>query len=435
MFFFICYKLDKNITDNELFFNECNKFKIYKKLINTNYNDNEIKLFTNAQKIYHILNNFVFKYKLKNFKPGNESDMYLDIIDIHNKNTIKLIIDNRLYLFTIKDIIYIINNNLLYSKSSNINPLKIKNPYTNNVIKMHNLYNIFFSLKNRNIFNQIFYILYKKNFNIENLQIEYKYLLFHNLFIYNINHSSDKYLFDNIIKMFDSLSDYFNIIYFLKYNEQIIIKKYKNLLIHYFIYTCKESSISTSINNKITLIKKLFNLIEKDKIFYVLKKNEIFRLIHYDYLNDDYLSYLVNDNNINLSYESNNTSDNPVNIQSNTINEPQDYQSDSHNHSNNEEQLPIQQYQSSIPEHQSPIPEHQSPIPEHQSPIQQYLHRNINNKEINKNKLKFFKKIILNKTTYLISNIILNLSLVIFKIIQIFVIFNSFYNIIKINNI
>ena len=124
-----------------------------------------------------------------------------------------------------------------------------------------------------------------------------------------------------------------------------------------------------------------------------------------------------------------------MNIQSNTINEPQDYQSDSHNHSNNEEQLPIQQYQSSIPEHQSPIPEHQSPIPEHQSPIQQYLHRNINNKEINKNKLKFFKKIILNKTTYLISNIILNLSLVIFKIIQIFVIFNSFYNIIKINNI
>ena len=128
--------------------------------------------------------------------------------------------------------------------------------------------------------------------------------------------------------------------------------------------------------------------------------------------NDDYLSYLVNDdNNRNLSYELNNTSNNPVNIQSNTINEQQDYQSESHNHSNIEEQLPI--------------PEHQSTI-QHQSPIQQYLH---------KNNLKFFKKIILNKTTYLISNIILNLSLVIFKIIQIFVIFNSFYNIIKINNI
>lgn len=414
MFFFICYKLDKNITDNQLFFNEQDKFKIYQKLINSNYSDNELKLFINAQKIYHKLNNFILKYKLKKFKPGNDSDMYLDIIDINHKNTIKLLIDNRVYLFTIKDIIHIINNHLLHTtQSSNIVPLKIRNPYTNNVLKLHNLYNIFFSLKNRNIFNQIFYLFYKNNFDIEYILIQYKYLLYYNMFIYNINHTSNKYLHENIIKMFESLSDYFNVIYFLKYDEETIIKKYKKLLIHYFIYTCKESSINTSINNRITLIKKLFLMIEREKIFDVLKKNEIFRLINSDYINEDYISYFTTENIRNLTTPTNSISEdfnNNINQNSNTnenLNTNEDIILNNDNDSINNNQL-------------------NDCIDDNQVNYEELTNKNSNKKT----NIKIFQKKYIYKSIYLVSKIFLNLSSIIFKFMQIYVITNSFYNLI-----
>lgn len=411
MFFFICYKLDKNITDNKLFFNELDKFKIYKKLINSNYCDNELKLFINAQKIYHKLNNFILKYKLKKFKPGNDSDMYLDIIDINHKNTIKLLIDNRVYLFTIKDIIHIINNHLLHtSQSNNIVPLKIRNPYTNNVLKLHNLYNIFFSLKNRNIFNQIFYLFYKNNFDIEHILIQYKYLLYYNMFIYNINHTSSKYLHEKIIKMFESLSDYFNVIYFLKHDEETIVKKYKKLLIHYFIYTCKESSINTSINNRITLIKKLFFMIDREKMFDVLKKNEIFRLINSDYINEDYDSYFTSEN-IRILTAQNNSN---INNENSTVNE---------NSSINENLITNNDDNYNVNNNLS-----DDNIHEHH---EEFNNEQIINKNSNKKtNIKIFQKIYIYKSIYIVTRIFLNISSIIFKFMQIYVITNSFYNLI-----
>ena len=295
MFFFICYNLDNDITNNSLFFNEQNKFKIYEKLINSNYNDKLLNIFTKSQNIYHKLNNLVYKYKLNKYKLNNDSDMYLDTINLKSKNIIKLLIDNKVFIFTIKDINHIINNNLLHLKSSSyIYPLKLRNPYTNNIIKLNNLYNIHFSLRNKNVFSHVYYLFFKKNFDLNKLLIEYKHLLYHELFLYNIYHSSDKYLYENIINMFTSVRNYYNIVYFLNYDKEIIISKYKKLLIYYFIYTCNESSINTSITNKIYLLDKLFSLIDKNRLFEVIKNKDIFKIINSDYINDDFLYYLNN---------------------------------------------------------------------------------------------------------------------------------------------
>ena len=165
MFFFIYYKIDKNIINDKKFFSEENKFKIYRNIINKNYNKKQLELFIKAQNIYHKLNTFILNYKLKKYIPSNDTDMYLDKINKKSSKTIKLLIDNKIFLFTIRDIIHIINSHLLHCNSSDIiEPSHIRNPYTNSKLQKHNLYNIYFSLKNKNIFHQIYYIFFQKKF-------------------------------------------------------------------------------------------------------------------------------------------------------------------------------------------------------------------------------------------------------------------------------
>lgn len=298
MFFFICSRLDNNISNSDLFLNEQNKFIIYKKLINQNYKNYDTHIFIKAQYIYHKLNNLILKYKFKKYKPNNETDMYLDKINYNSKNTIQLIIDNKKFLFTSKDINHLINASLLNMNSNFIlKPGKIRNPYTNNVIELHNLYNIYIKLKTLNNVNLTYYQYYKKNFDIKLLQIESKELLLYESYKYKINNSSDKYLYESIIQMFDSVDKYFNIMYFLQNNEKILVYKYKKLLIYYYLYISKNSSISTSIINRITLVKKLFETIDNTKIYSVIKNDEIFKIINIDYYSDeailDYLHLLT----------------------------------------------------------------------------------------------------------------------------------------------
>ena len=119
--------------------------------------------------------------------------MYLDKINYNSKNTIQLIIINKKFLFTLKDINHLINASLLNVNSDFIlKPGKIRNPYTNNVIELHNLYNIYIKLKTLNNAN-ITTINIIKNFDIKLLQIESKELLLYESYKYKINNSSDKY--------------------------------------------------------------------------------------------------------------------------------------------------------------------------------------------------------------------------------------------------
>ena len=448
MFFHICFKLNENIKNNTLFTNYHNKFKLYYHLININFNEEQINLFIKSQNIYHKLNNMILHYKLNKYNHNNSDDMYFEKININSINTIKLLIDNKIFLFTIKDIIQIINNHILHTNPNNdIISLKIRNPYTNNVIKLHNLYNIYISLRNRNIFNQIYYILYKNNFDLNILNVQYKYLLYYNLFIYNINHCSDNYLYNNIIKMFNVMSCYYNISYFLKYDDSIIVKKYKKLLLHYFIYTCKEASINTSIKNKIILMKKLFYLIEKDKIIDVIINAETITLIHSDFLNDNLLSYINNNNLYNLlinrnnhdnnneyindpnnNHENNNHENNNNENNNNENNNNENNNNENNNNENNNDENNNDEnnnYENNNDENNNDENNNDEYSSDEYSDDNNYGNIiNHNNNYKNNNKYK------INNIYYLTSAFFYNLSYFIFKIVHGYIILNTFYKLI-----
>ena len=65
--------------------------------------------FTKAQKLYYALNRFAYIWKLKNYKIGSNTDMYMNELNEHDKNVICILQNNRKYLFTLFDLNRIIH--------------------------------------------------------------------------------------------------------------------------------------------------------------------------------------------------------------------------------------------------------------------------------------------------------------------------------------
>ena len=290
MFFYISNQIDPNIKNNQLFKNKLNKFDIYKDLISNNYNEELIKIFIKAQNVFHSLNRFAYHYKLKNFKSNNETDLYFENFnEKSNKkinNKLKLLVDNKIFTFSVNDINYLINMNLLYCSNNNYTSQYIRNPYTNKKFKLNNLYNIYFFLRNNSYsINILYHLFYKKNFNLIDFKVEHKFLILQSGIKNIITTAKHDFLYDSIIEMFAFLETYFYSIYFLNYDEDTIIIKYRKYLYYYFCYKNYNMPTNLALIYKLILLKKIYNLIQKDKILDVIKNHDAFIIINnYDNL-------------------------------------------------------------------------------------------------------------------------------------------------------
>ena len=62
---------------------------------------NYMNSFMKAQKLYYALNKFAYMWKLKKYKIGSNTDMYMNELNEHDKNVICILQNNRKYLFTL----------------------------------------------------------------------------------------------------------------------------------------------------------------------------------------------------------------------------------------------------------------------------------------------------------------------------------------------
>lgn len=124
-----------------------NKFCFFYKTINNtffkNIKDEFIDYFYKIQKTYNGFNLLANIYKYKKANIIVDKDMGLNEININQKNVICIIHLNSKYLFTITDLLNIINTALSNNTSFFSEPLCIKNPYNNNPFTKSILYYIY----------------------------------------------------------------------------------------------------------------------------------------------------------------------------------------------------------------------------------------------------------------------------------------------------
>jgi hypothetical protein len=138
------------IVFSSFFFKEFsvkNKFGFFYEIINNNFykniNDEFIDYFYKIQKIYNGFNLLAKTFKYKKANIIVTKDMALNEININQKNVICIFHLNSKYLFTINDLINIINAALSNNDGFFSEPLCIKNPYNNNAFTKSILYNIY----------------------------------------------------------------------------------------------------------------------------------------------------------------------------------------------------------------------------------------------------------------------------------------------------
>ena len=166
---------DKQLTSNydtDVYKNASAKMKALNLFLENIFYDHETKdrlfnIFSLAQKHYFSFLKFSNIYKLKKSQIVVNTDLMLNLIDPTNRNTFTIIENNKKYLFTLNELISIIENAISNSPHFFSKPLWPLNPYTNQKLPMSTLYNIYFKMKQSGrVISLLFHYLFLEHFNL-----------------------------------------------------------------------------------------------------------------------------------------------------------------------------------------------------------------------------------------------------------------------------
>jgi hypothetical protein len=125
-----------------------------------------VDIFSKAQKHYFAFSKLVHIYKFYKYKTVVSDDLSLNPLDPKHKNTFVLIDQKCKYLFTIHDLVSIIENAIGNAPDFFAEPLMPSNPYNKQTFTHATLYNIYFKLKDSGrIMPILFHLFFLENFN------------------------------------------------------------------------------------------------------------------------------------------------------------------------------------------------------------------------------------------------------------------------------
>jgi len=164
----IWYKLSSTtLTNTEV------KFMCFNQTITNSFMENKVKedfinVFCRAQKTYFAFIKLFFIYKHKKCNTIVNTDLSLNPIEPNNENTFQLIQDKSKYLFSVNDLVSIIETAICHSSDFFSEPLWPLNPYNKQRLSLSSLYNIYFKLKNsKRLISLPFHYFFLENFNLD----------------------------------------------------------------------------------------------------------------------------------------------------------------------------------------------------------------------------------------------------------------------------
>ena len=117
------------------------------KFISPSVREELIKHFCKFKQTYWGFTKLARIWKIRKIPIRIQTDLYMNELDIHHPHTFPLIHTNGIYLLSLQNIARIIVDVITHQTGMFLEPLQIKNPYTNNLLLKSDLFNIYFCLK------------------------------------------------------------------------------------------------------------------------------------------------------------------------------------------------------------------------------------------------------------------------------------------------
>jgi len=230
-----------------------NKFQIFKdniieeEFITDQDKEMLLDLYISVVNLMQKLKSVVRIYKFKKaVKYDIDTDLHLNPLkDLPLKQKIKIIENNTLYHFKLRDLlscwkIALLNSQGLFSK-----PISVKNPYTNIPFKTHNLYNIYFKCLDMYINLPLCITnFFKCNMNLSKFQLYY-FTTLKEVAVINFMNTNNYYeMFEQILNLLHDYRKEVNYLTFTNYCPPTTrikaVKKFKPILINYLLskYSC-----------------------------------------------------------------------------------------------------------------------------------------------------------------------------------------------------
>jgi len=162
------------------------KFASLCSILNNTFVNNELKddifsIFSKAQRTYFAFNRLAHVYRHKTYKTVVDTDLLLN--PLHNVKSSQLFhlveeSSRSKYIFTINDIVSIVETAITHSPHFFTEPLKPMKPYTNMPLNKSTLYNIYFRLKGSDrIMSLLYHYFFLEDFDLSRFVDKYEHII------------------------------------------------------------------------------------------------------------------------------------------------------------------------------------------------------------------------------------------------------------------
>lgn len=240
------------------------KWKIYEGLRKCN------KICMAFQKLY----THIWLKKLKQF--DYNCDICGTSLDTLPENCkVNIVSGNTQYKFRISDLLRIINDALTNNDYFHLNPIDIKNPYTNETLSIANLYNIYFTVKYSHYkMPRLFHYFFLCNFNKDDFCDQYNYEIREEIIRQKITNLTHPELVERIKRMLKYTKSLFKCIFVSpKLPNDLLISAFKPFLKIYIIISNTQNMAKENMLKEL-FIKKAIAFNDENRLFgrYVSKR-------------------------------------------------------------------------------------------------------------------------------------------------------------------
>jgi hypothetical protein len=249
------------------------KLSVLSNYLNNIFISNELKekildIFCQSQQMYFTMNKVANIYRYKRWPLIVINDLSLYPLDINHETTFVLLQNKSRYLFSMNDLINIIETAICNAPVFFVTPLSPKNPYNNQKLNTSTLCNIYFKMKTGICkFSLIIHLFFLDCF------VKYKFYINNEPFLRE--HAIKQYVYTNhsqtlysaVINMLQNNYHTNNLIIHEEFPKDILVDIFRPFLFYYYVIHYNIKGTEKINNYKIQLHIKLKKFYEYNKLF------------------------------------------------------------------------------------------------------------------------------------------------------------------------